>query len=653
VPAAPPAAAPASHRLDIQGLRALCVAAVVAFHLRPGWLPGGYLGVDVFFVISGYLITQQLLRQQERGVPVLARFYAARMRRLLPNALLCLAACLVLVLAAWPRYLHERMGQDVAAAALDLANFQFARRAVEYFSTGAGPSIALHFWSLSVEEQFYVFWPLALLAAGRTGLRARRVVVPALLVVVIAASLWHASVLGRHDQPLAFFSSAARAWELALGALAAALDGRTAFLRGGFAASVARGAALLAIAAAMVAGSEELQSAQLALLPAVACVLLLGSGGAGAGAGRSPVDAFLASPLLTWLGDRSYSLYLWHWPVILLLGRWWAPSGVQAAVAVATTVLVAGLAYRWVERPVHRGRVLAGWQPWHVVLASLAAMALVAGAGLFLPRKTTADSARVAMLQAAAKDLAVIYRDKCHLASEEVRSPPCVYGDAAASRRVVLFGDSHAAQWFPALDAAARAPHWRLESRTKTPCPAADITVWHKARGSVYAECDAWRESVLAELERNPPALVFVASLTRYDGWVFDRSARRVLPRNRVEAEWKAGLARTLRRLRAKGIGVVVVRDTPRLAPDYRDCVEAAESTRCATPAALAVSQPSPDVEVASRFAGVRILDFIPRICPDGECAALQGGRLLYLDAQHLTSSAAARYASAFADLLR
>jgi peptidoglycan/LPS O-acetylase OafA/YrhL len=635
----------------VQGLRALCVAAVVAFHLRPASLPGGWLGVDVFFVISGYLITQQLLRQGERDGIGLARFYAARMRRLLPNALLCLAISLLLVLLAWPRHVHERMGQDIAAAALDIANFQFARRSVEYFSTGAGPSIALHFWSLSVEEQFYAFWPLALIVAGSARLRNRRAVVAGLLVAIVAASLWHGISVGRHNQPLAFFSSAARAWELALGALAATLEGRAAFLRGGLAGSAVRSLALVAIAAAMVAGAEEWQAAQLAVFPALACVLLLVSGGAGAA--PSIADTLLSSRVLTWLGDRSYSLYLWHWPIILLLGRWWTASAWQVVATVFATLVIGDLAYRWVERPVHRGEVLSASKPWTVVLAGLAGMAVVAAAASFLPRKTTADSARVAMLQAAAKDLAVIYRDKCHLASEEVHSPPCVYGDRAASRRIVLFGDSHAAQWFPALDAAARAQHWRLESRTKTTCPAADITVWHKARGSVYAECDAWRESVLSGLERDPPALVFIASLTRYDGWVFDRAAQRVLPRYRAEAEWKAGLARTLQRLRAKGIGVVVVRDTPRLAPDYRDCVEAAGSTRCATPAALAVSQPSPDVEVASRFAGVRVLDLTPRLCPEGECAALQDGRLLYLDAQHLTSSTAARYAPAFADFLR
>ncbi|MCR6689490.1 acyltransferase [Cellulomonas sp.] len=313
---AEPAAPARGFRRDVQGLRAVAVALVLAFHAGLP-VPGGFVGVDVFFVVSGFLITGLIADEVARtGRLRLGRFYARRARRLLPAAALALTAVVVATLVWLPVTRWREIAGDVVATALYVVNWRLADRSVDYLAEGAAASPVQHFWSLAVEEQFYVIWPLlvvALVALAR--MRGRRVTRRALVVgvaVVAWASVLWSVTLTDLDPARAYFVTTTRVWELAAGALLALLAHRVVrapagLLRaGGWA-----GLALLLLAAVLLDGGTPFPGTA-ALLPVGGTVLVLAAGLAGPG--LRPLTAGVLQPV----GAASYSLYLWHWPAVVV-----------------------------------------------------------------------------------------------------------------------------------------------------------------------------------------------------------------------------------------------------------------------------------------------------------------------------------------------
>ena len=369
------AAAPGQHessfRADIEGLRGIAVALVVLFHAGLP-IPGGFIGVDVFFVVSGYLITGLLVREHERSGRIsFAGFYARRIRRLLPAAtvvvLVTLAASLLLV---GPLDLPTVM-TDGAASALSVANFRFALADGNYFAAIGQPSPFLHFWSLSVEEQFYLVWPALLLIAMRGGRRRVGLVLIAVLVASFAVNV----ALTDAASSWAFYSLPTRAWQLALGGLLA-VGGTSLPKPARVAAGVAGWFALVCLlAAAMLIDDRTPYPGLAALAPAIAGAILIGSGTVRKGAGL-----LLSTPPVRFLGKISYSLYLWHWPILILVPlAAGAPIAAEGrAVLLLIAVVVAWLSWRFVEEPFHHGRISVSLGPRPAIAGGVAAILILA-----------------------------------------------------------------------------------------------------------------------------------------------------------------------------------------------------------------------------------------------------------------------------------
>ncbi len=363
-------------RVDIQGLRALAVLLVVAYHLFPGRLTGGYAGVDVFFVISGFLITSHLVREVDAtGGVRLAHFWARRARRLLPASMTVLIAVLVAVAVWVPRALWGEFTRHVIAAAAYVENLVLAGDSVDYLASDNAASPVQHYWSLAAEEQFYVVWPLLIVLALWLGARfGRRRAIAAALALVTGAS-FAASVVWTAASPAqAYFVTPTRAWEFGAGALLALVPAATGLARGRAAAAWAGFAVI--VAAAMLLDDATPFPGVWALLPVVGTMLVLwADGDTVAGA---PTGLLRVRPVQV-TGELSYSIYLWHWPLIIL-----APFVIRHDLGVTDKLvlipLIGALAYaswRWVENPARRARLLTAGRPRITFGLTLVAMAVV------------------------------------------------------------------------------------------------------------------------------------------------------------------------------------------------------------------------------------------------------------------------------------
>jgi peptidoglycan/LPS O-acetylase OafA/YrhL len=683
-------------RPDIEGLRAVAVLAVVLFHAGLPALPGGFVGVDVFFVVSGFLITGMLWREVEAtGTVRLSRFYAARARRLLPagTAVLVVTA----VASAWllpPLQARAVLGDGVAAA-LYAGNYRLALQGTDYLAADTPPSPFQHYWSLGVEEQFYLIWPALLILtawAVRRFLRPRgvRAVGPyvAVLAVVTVASFAIALWWTRTQPPWAFFSLPSRAWELAAGGLVALTTRWWSRLPSVAAALSSWGGLALIGAASLGLDESTPYPGVAALLPVLGTVLVVGGGCA---ASRGGAGTVLATAPLRWIGRVSYSWYLWHWPVFLLLphllGR---PLGLGAALSAA--VLSAGLAMltlQVIEEPARFARAFRGSTARSLLLGgATTATGLVAGLVLLTvvpvpvghgaaAAETTLDAARAPATPAApAEDPrdAVIreltaqvqaavaasvgltavpsnlspsladaqmskqqpFVDGCVLTWTAAGLADCSYGDPAGPVRVTLFGDSHAAQWEASLEAAAQQQHWRVEVYSKVTCPPLDLPISSPYLERRYTECEQWRARVLDRLRSAPPTLVVLAMVRRYTPDFGFAS---------FDAAWTESLGRTVAGLRAMGSSVLVLGGIPDPHGTVPTCLSdnLANAAACLPTRAEAMNDAGTAAEQAAvEAAGGSYADLTPLFCTDAECPLVVGNTLVFRDSNHLSKEYAA-----------
>lgn len=690
---------PPMKRLDIQGLRALAVLTVVADHAGLGAFAGGYVGVDVFFVVSGFLITGLLVRETEvRGRVRLLDFYARRARRILPAATVVLVATLAFS-ALFLGYLRvQRVAADVGWSAAFLANVRFADLGTDYFAEGLPPSPVQHYWSLAVEEQFYLVWPvllLALVALSRRGRRGdvdadgtpvrvapRWGAVAAFLGLLCAVSfVWSVQLVG-DDRTAAYFSSPARAWELGVGALLALAGMRVARLPHALRGALAAGG-LVAIAVAVLAYDDATPfPGYAALLPVLGTAALLA-----AGTGSEPVGParVLTWRPLTWIGDLSYSWYLWHWPVLVL---WEArhPGQVGWLETTALVALSLGLAvatYHLVENPVRHqrwlgartGRGLVLW-PAALAVTVVAILGAQAVSERRLDSRLSANEQYLALrdddvavrdqlrasLKAADVGAPVAYpltdldqiddlrddrwhlRYRCHAAKTASSVRICPVGDPEADRDMVVIGDSHVGQWLPALDDIGRQRGYRVVPLVKLGCTPFDVPV--KWDDLPYTECTTFRTWVRDRVAELDPALVVVGS----------RGLQRniTVPEAEREAAWRAGAVTTLQGLAPHAGRLVVLADVPALGTDPVECVTdpRATMTRCTTTADPRVLTANRLTADAAREVGATFVEVDRLACLDRRCPAVAGGRMVYANADHLSVAWARRVAVELDDRL-
>ncbi|MDT0379686.1 acyltransferase family protein [Streptomyces sp. DSM 42041] len=647
-------------RGDVEGLRALAVCVVLAYHAGATTFAGGYVGVDVFFVVSGYLITGLLLRElQQTGSIALTRFYARRMRRLLP------LACLVLLTAAGAAWLlfspveRQQVFEDVIASALYAVNWQQAAEAVDYSAVGTAASPVQHFWSLSVEEQFYLVWPLLLLACGLgSRRRAPRVRLALGLGSVAAASFAYSVVLTTTEAGVAYFSTLTRGWELAAGGLLALVPAARLRALPRRAPAVLGCGGLAAVLTSVTVYDDTTPFPGVpVLLPVLGTVALIAAGTAG----PHPAARVLELPPVRYLGRVSYSWYLWHWPAIVFATAFF--SGLPTSILLLVVVLSlipAALSHRLVEEYFRRARAFApngrslalggGCTALAVLAAALSWNSVprvpqaepheVAGARTLLggePLQHTADALRP-LPEKAADDKGRAHRDGCLVAQRDTRSPACVYGDTTAGTTVVLYGDSHAMQYAPALERVAQKRKWRLVVLTKSGCTPADLPTWNPRLKREYTECAEWRERTLERIERDEkPALVVTGNLA---------TVRAVADGDRLGAEDSARRVRTayadtLERLQGAGARTVVVADNPHPPEDVPACVSAhlEDLSQCVVPERTGLDFTPVNRQAAGDVSGARLVDPGEALCRDGACPAVIGNALVYRNGAHLTAT--------------
>ena len=639
----------AEFRSDIEGLRGISILLVILFHAGLPWVPGGFIGVDVFFVISGFLITGKLWREsQAAGGLNITRFYAWRIRRLLPAALVAVVLItLVGLLLAAPLNRSE-MAADGAASALSLANMRFIG-SVDYFAPTSSPSPFLHFWSLSVEEQFYLVWPALILFLTWRGGGRRRVVV-ALLVAVLASfalSLW----LTDASPARAFYLLPTRVWQLGAGGLLALLLVAGTSRRAGLIAWLGLGAILFA---SVVLTPEMPYPGLAVLLPTLGAVALLYGGSAPSG----PLRALTSAPL-RFLGKISYSLYLWHWPLLVLPVLWLerALSPIEVAAAVAASIAVAWLSWRFVEQPFRYGAASRSATSWSAIRIGVAGILVVTlftqgfSAGLAAANSTPQVSPTPSGSQApspapsdgpialpadltpslaAARDDEERLRGDGCLAFERVTTPPdCVYGVKGSAITIALVGDSHASHWFPAIEAIALERGWRLVTFVKVSCSFTTLAQRNLALKRAYRECTTFNEATVARLNQLKPALTIIVN------------RRTFRPINEGITPALAGSALGEMVARLPGATAILV-DTPDPGRDVPACLSKHPSD---IRACLFTQDDADNREigvaerVAAEVSGAQLIDLTRSICATWPCSPIAKSVLIYRDEDHMTET--------------
>lgn len=686
-------------RPDIEGLRAVAVLLVVAFHAGFAPVQGGFIGVDVFFVISGFLITGLLVNELQRdGSVSLTRFYARRIRRLLPAASVVLITVMItfrtlLAPIDWPG-----LGREILAAAVWSANWQFASASTDYMNA-VNHSPVLHYWSLSVEEQFYLVWPLLiLLFAGRRRTpwvhRRRRLVV--VLLIVAAASLT-ASILTTVEMgPWAYFGLHTRAWELATGGLLALLLPVLSRLpRGAAAALGVLGTGAIAASVVLLDRNTPFPGSA-AVLPVAGAALVLLAGAPG----QVGIARVLGLRPLTYIGRLSYSWYLWHWPVLIALEITAigttvdeefqdfevGPSTEQVLTAVLLSLLLAALTYRLVENPIRLARPLAASRTLSLAFgAGLLVTVAVLPATVLSPPTASSTTATPSFPQSASTEgtsdasadgypppgvrVATMTpqqaRDDndaipgCFLGFDgDAPTQECLVGDRNGDRTVVLFGDSHAMHWSPALERIAQDQGWRLYMFAKSGCGYSAAPQWLSSYKRFYTECSAWQDNVIDRLSGLGPVDAVIISRNYAQTSKMTSPDGTRLPSAEAEQKWVDGAEETIRELSAISNTVILLRDTPHPPEDVPACLSAhpGQPEACNYPrqggvakdaALFAAEEPLLDET------GVIVLDPTDLACDTDPCSVITlEGTVVFRDGHHLTATFSEEASNGLAELL-
>ena len=683
--------APKEFRPDIEGLRAVAVLAVVLFHADVPGVGGGFVGVDVFFVISGFLITGLLWREVSgTGTVRLRNFYGARARRLLPGSATVGVITMVGSAALLPPLLVGPVMKDGIASALYVSNYRFIAEGVDYFANHT-PSPFQHYWSLGVEEQFYLVWPTLIIGTTWLVRHARRRTTKAqvtpsqrpflVLLTLVAALSFALSLAATYESPtVAFFALPTRAWQLAVGGLIALTAGHWRRLPPRSAALTAWAGLALILLACTQFSATTLYPGTAALLPTLGAALVIGVGCAAPAEGCGRV---LALPLMRAIGRISYPWYLWHWPLLVLipalLGH---PLGLAARVAAAlASGGLAVLTLRFIENPLRFADLLRRSAWASLALGGVStAVAVCVGMALMVsvpapighgqpatPLTVTvapvsagsnledyddavrkafaqvqAGVAAAAHLKAVPSNLAPALADTaaerkamlingCLRTPFQTGQPECAMGDTASAATVALVGDSHAAMWKPAFQQIAAQRHWRLEMLARAVCPLMDLPITNPYLRRKDSNCEQWRGQILARLRAEHPGLV-VVSMSRMYGASYGLTP--------YDSAWIDSLTRLVQQLRGAGAKVLVLGPIPAPDTSVPDCLSGHldDATDCSPPTSTAVNGPGIAAEsAATQAGGGHYADLTELFCTTNRCPVIVGNTVVYIDTGHLT----------------
>ena len=580
-------------RTDIEGLRGISVLLVVLFHLEISVFSGGFVGVDVFFVISGYLLTSLFFKEIERNKFVnIFAFFSRRVRRLLPASIFTVFGTVLIGWLILSPFALEELIKDAFTASTYSMNFRLVHQATDYLGSQSSPSIFQHYWSLAVEEQFYLIWPF--IFAGLAKLRISREQIGILMVTLIAISFGFSIIQTEQNEIWAFFMLPTRAWEMALGALIACYKDQILLLNEKLI-DVLGFIGLASILIPCVLYDDfTLYPSWRAAFPVIGTALIISCAG-------STVSKILSFKLLTSIGKYSYGWYLWHWPLIHLAKRYYSQQNDLFVSSIASIIafIVAVISYNVIEKPIRELKIFSTrpkkGAALGVLLTGLSVLVLLIAfhtrpistiqlsssqneisvsevssndssgetsdssntpedltnseqvpdtMNVYLPehQERLADGAQLKILPdyvGLGGPNPEVYGDDqgCHVGVSGLTSPLCEYGDIDAERTMVLFGDSHAASWFPLFDQLSQEKGWRLLSRTKNSCFVEDLRFPLFGTDLEYTECFDWKNWVINELQENPVDLVIVVTKRKDVSIIRDMFS--------VE-EWQSGLVSRL-----------------------------------------------------------------------------------------------------------
>jgi peptidoglycan/LPS O-acetylase OafA/YrhL len=632
------------YRPDIDGLRAVAVLAVVAFHAFPKWVKGGFVGVDVFFVISGYLISSIILGNLRQGTFTFADFYTRRVKRIFPALLVTLAACFAFGWFALMADEYRQLGKHIASAAGFVSNFVLWGES-GYFDNVAETKPLLHLWSLGIEEQFYLIWPFLLWAAWK-----RRIHLIAVLALIGGASFAVNVSLVAGEATKVFYSPQSRFWELLVGAALAydtvfharaAATARTREIR-----SLA-GAALILGAAAFLSEARQFPG-WWALLPTVGAYLVISAGPA-AWFNRT----VLASKPLVWVGLISYPLYLWHWPVLSLLriirGSW--PHPPTAAMGVAVAFGLATLTYHVVEKPIRFGKrgpaIVFGLLAVMLATGFVGYNAFKRGGYGFRAAIRDLEHNRSALKRPPSIDDAC----KAYVGVPTVLFQFCRYSDVKGATTVAVVGDSHAHVAFPGIAERLAKRGVNTVLLGNSSCPplfetpsAVDVEGPGAAFEASRNECAGRIKQIWGILAAKPEItrVFFVTRGTVYlTGHGFGEPEK-TMARGPVVtlADFTAGIRKTAAELVRLGKQPYFVLENPEMGIDPAVCV-ARPFRKKAGPCSLGVdvvrARQRAYLDMFAGFHDAPVIATIEAFCPGGVCQAVRAGKLLYTDDDHLS----------------
>lgn len=670
IPAGVPAHATPGHlrapkyRPDIDGLRAIAVLAVLAFHAFPSQLRGGFVGVDLFFVISGFLISTIIFECVEDNSFSYVDFYMRRIRRIFPALLVVLATCLA---AGWFLLMpeeYQQLGKHVAAGAAFLSNIALWREA-GYFDDTTPTKPLLHLWSLGVEEQFYIFWPLLVRFAYR-----RRLGFPLLLGAIAAASFAVSFVMSTSNPTAAFYSPLSRFWELMIGGtLAWLLLHRPKFVQRGPRTSNAQSAAglLLIGAAILLINENNVFPGWRALLPTAGAFLVI-SAGPGAWLNRT----VLGNRVAVAIGLISYPLYLWHWPLFsfanILYGGLFVPVWMRDALALASIALAA-LTYRFIELPIRTKKANV-----RQIGALCALLAMFGAAGVFLfmraglPSRAVADDPGFALYIQNEQMRLALAPEPCHLADPKAENFCTAYNTAATGKLMVVWGDSHGGAWLPVLRSIAVERNMSLMAFVHVGCP--PLLGTRRSDGAQSGrDCSrlGLAEPIVSAIGQLKPAVVFyIGRWSLYgNGWSLFGELQKATHFVTTAPNSAATLATsraaltsqfplTVKELATSTPRLVIFQNPPvlkgKLLPRFYGTPERIEPSASSNLSTEAFERAL--VESATSVPNVRIFDPVPRLCQGSTCQAVLGGVPVYEDDNHVSAQGSLLFRQAILDAM-
>lgn len=647
-------------RPDVEGMRAIAVLMVLLYHAGIGWASGGFAGVDVFFVISGFLITGLLVKELERdGRISLLNFYARRAKRLFPAAATVIVATAVLAWLTLPVTRWRETGGDLIASSFYFINWRLAHRSVDYLAEDAVPSFAQHFWSLAVEEQYYIIWPILLVLAFWLLHRflKTRTLLWALLGLVAIPSLLYSVYLTQADPGPAYFVTTTRMWELAIGGAVALgagywqrLSSETARLAGWL-------GLLMVVASLLFVSNTTPWPGYAAALPTLGTALMIIGGYR---AGESGPIGLLGLRPLVWLGGISYSLYLWHWPLIEATKAWQGHTVLPVPLAlsvIAVSIVMAWLTWKFIENPIRfSGRIGANNKLALTLGLAFSLIGAAAGAALVwaansgsnsdaklhssaidsgptgalslpggkVPEGSVLDTVEwmLPLAANATQDVPDAYAQGCQVPFDVATPRACRIGDPNAPTSVAVVGDSKIVQWLPALELIAKQHHLRLTVYGKSACGFNSRR--QELRGRPYDTCYQWNREVHALL----------TGQDKHDYLITSQGGGRGV----VDPEEVQGLLEWWQPLVAQGTKIIAIANNPNPGTNVYECValnpdklSECAFTRKPPPATASLRA------ATEQLRDTNFVDLNDAICSSTTCPAVIGNALVYRQGSHLT----------------